>query len=221
MSNLVNLVRFKTKEMSEQNRQSAYQLCDEADRLIAIGLSSDRGDKDLVKRAISLYKESIDLYSHQVKPYIGLAYIMYSLDELEDSLGLLNNALKIDPYHQQASKMRSIILERHNSSRFVSNMRSENPLSEKLKEKKNANKDSFFTKITSIFIKSIKPKEKGVKKAVMNDFANMINETSQKMDTQPPVKPGVVSKPGIISKPGIVSKPGANVSMKIIGDLKK
>ena len=94
MSNLPEIIKLKTKNLSEQNRKEAAIRCNEADTLIVSALASGGKDKKMVEQAILLYQESLNLYSHQVKPYMGLAYIKYSMDDLSSAIGLLNTAMQ-------------------------------------------------------------------------------------------------------------------------------
>jgi hypothetical protein len=191
MSNLSEIVKLKTKNLSEQNRKEAEIKCQEADNLIAEALASGGNDKNKVEQAILLYHESLGLYSYQVKPYIGLAYIMYSMDDLKSAIGLLNSAMNIEPLYPNLNKMLFIFKEEYKESKGGKNFhKSGKTLSEKLADTKTNNKPSFFDQITAIFSTSIKPK-KGKKQT--EDFGSLLKDTSAKMKINQTGTPGKVA----------------------------
>jgi tetratricopeptide (TPR) repeat protein len=161
MADINSLVSTKLSKLSEENISLAAEKCSQADQCILDTRESGGRDPGLVKQAVELYQESLQLNSKQVQPYIGLAYISYSTGDIKTAIGLLNKAYDLEPLNEKVNEMLSLFNDEHkqkNISGAISKIAGKS-LSEKLNSgEKKAIEFNFFDKITSIFVKSTRKK---------------------------------------------------------------
>jgi tetratricopeptide (TPR) repeat protein len=158
MSNLDKLVNSKLTKISQENIAQAGEKCSRADQCILQAREGSENSSGLVKEAIDLYQESLQLNSRQVQPYIGLAYISYSTGDLKTAIGLLNKAYDLEPENDRVNEMLFLFNEEYkqkNISGVISKVAGKS-LSEKLGTDKKKLEFNLFEKITSVFIKSAK-----------------------------------------------------------------
>jgi hypothetical protein len=190
MSDLVEKVKIRAKKISDENLAQAIEKTQKADNCIIKAQETGGRDKELVKEALILYGEAIELNSRLVQPYIGIAFINYSLGNTSQAIGLLNKAADIDPLHPVVNEMLALFSKearKKNISDQVSKA-ADKSLSQKMNSKKEKKDTNIFAAIASIFIKSTKVKEPGPKK---EDFAALMKETTDKMKI-----PGKSNLPG-------------------------
>jgi tetratricopeptide (TPR) repeat protein len=155
MTDLANIVKSKVDKLSSQNIALAAEKCNQADNLVMEVRSTGGKDKNLVNQALNLYKESLELNSRQIQPYIGIAYITYSAGDVKQAVGFLNKAEQIDPDNESVKEMLQLFKNEVKSS--VISKAANKTLSERFKTDNNR-ENNIFAKITSIFMNSSKKK---------------------------------------------------------------
>ncbi len=199
MSNLKKLIKEQVSSANKENISLGRQKCNEAKACLDAARKSGRNQADLAKRALILYNEAINLSSTMIEPYIGIAYISFSAGDSKTAMGLLNQALYLDPDNKYAKSMLKDIQDdlKHRAFDKITGNDKGNSITEKIKFSKKSEK-SIMEKITGIFFtatKSEKAKKESVtvkasvpvntsplkSKSNTNDFASFLKETSNIM----------------------------------------
>ncbi len=199
MSNLTKIIKDKVSADNQENINLGKQKCNEAKALLEQARKTGKNQAELAKKAITIYYEAISLNSKLIEPYLGIAYVAYSAGDSKTALGLLNQALYLEPDNKYANEMLKDIQDdiRHKAFDKITGNDKGNSITEKIKFSKKSEK-SIMEKITSIFFTSTK-KEKAKKDTVTvktpvpvantpkpksdsNDFASFLKETSKIMN---------------------------------------
>lgn len=179
MSDIKSLVISKVSNLLNENLTLAGEKCRKADQCIMKAKNSGGRDKELVKQALKLYEESIELYSKQAQPYIGIAYIAYSAGNIEYAIGLLNKAREIEPSNSNVKEMLELFKEefkQRNVSAAISKVAGKS-LSEKIEGGKRKVNINIFEKITSIFSKSVTKPQPSITAAIAGNPAGSSKAT--------------------------------------------
>lgn len=104
MSTLVKANRLTIKRYTENDKNSAWDKTMQAKQLLAEAFNKE-DNKFLVRRALELYEESLEIYPDYAETYMGIAYISFISDDIINAIAFLHNALYIDSQNKDALNM--------------------------------------------------------------------------------------------------------------------
>ncbi len=107
-SKKVNIISKKPQIKSLSEGRDNIKIADNIIRKLATISSQEVIKKELIK-AIDLYKAAILINPRSCSSYIGLSYISFISDDKNMALGLINQALKIEPLNPRAKKLKEKI----------------------------------------------------------------------------------------------------------------
>ena len=180
MSKFTQSIKSRVSASLEKSHLEAKEKCLQADSLMHKALKSEN-NSPLVQKALDLYTEASKLAPRMVDPYLGIAYIAYSLGDLNQAIGLLNKANKLEPNESRIVRMLEELSSEYSKNKLsgVISKQSGKSLSEKLASRNNIfSPNRIWEKISSIFFSS--PKSKSSKKTKNSQSIDLLGNASSK-----------------------------------------